>query len=75
MSLITLILGITFVESVATAVISAMGLVFDIPTVQGTRHLDQEGQQKEVDKLHDFLVNGNNIIVFTHNVSIVCPVF
>lgn len=53
-------LGITFVESIASAVIDAMGLVIDIPYAQGTRHLDEEGQQQKVQELHDFLVNGNH---------------
>ena len=59
-ALITLSLGITFVESIASAVIDAMGLVIDIPYAQGTRHLDEEGQQQKVQELHDFLVNGNH---------------
>jgi len=63
-ALITLSLGITFVESIASAVIDAMGLVIDIPYAQGTRHLDEEGQQQKVQELHDFLVNAYSNYIF-----------
>lgn len=63
-ALITLSLGITFVESIATAVIEAMGMVIDISYAQGTRHLDKEGQQAKVQELHDFLVHAYSNFIF-----------
>jgi len=63
-ALITLSLGFTFVESIATAVIETMGLIIDIPYAQGTRHLDEEEQKAKVDELHEFLVHAYRNIIF-----------
>ena len=69
--MITLSLGFTFVESIATAVIETMGLIIDIPYAQGTRHLDEEEQKAKVDELHEFLVHGNHIDVHVSKIKMI----
>lgn len=56
-AIIFLILAFIFLGDVATFVINLMGQMLDIPKVTGTSHLEEEDQNKETQKLHDFLVN------------------
>lgn len=57
-AIIFLTLSLIFVEDIASYVIRFMEQIIDFPRATGTRHLPKEDQDKEKQKLHDFLVNG-----------------
>ncbi len=57
-AVITLIFGFIFVEEIVTKVIELLGMIIDIPTARGTRHLTKEEQSADVEKLHSELVDG-----------------
>lgn len=61
-AIIFLTLALIFVEDVATFVVKLMEQLVDIPKATGTRHLPKEDQEKEKEKLHQFLVNGKSQI-------------
>lgn len=56
-AIVFLILAFIFLGDVVSFVVSLMGQMIDIPKATGTSHLEEEDQNKEKTKLHDFLVN------------------
>lgn len=75
-AIIFLALALIFVEDIASMVIRFMEQIIDFPRATGTRHLPKEDQDKEKEKLHEFLVNGKRIVVLrvtvTELITFVC---
>jgi len=63
-AVITLIFGFIFVEEIVTKVIELLGMIIDIPTARGTRHLTKEEQSADVEKLHSELVDAYSNFIF-----------
>ena len=61
-AIIFLTLALIFVEDIASFVIRFMEQIIDFPRATGTRHLPKEDQDKEKQKLHEFLVYGETVL-------------